>query len=789
MEKKTNQIETEELSLKELISDYTKYWYLFVISIIVAYLIALLLFRYETPVYETQATIIAKDGRSGGGELSALSDLSFIANIQDRKKMASEIVIISSRKIISKAVKALDLNVSYYTEGNIKRTEIYKNRNPIKVTYFNADTGKDFRAPKLTISVIDDIKFKLSLGENTTFETYNFGDTIELPFGNIMVSPNLEYKKNLLNDAEIEVFYRPITSVAARYQGRLKTIYSAQSGDVLVLSINSTVPKRAEDFLNELIFQYNEDAIYDKNQIAKNTSDFIKTRLEIISKELDSVETNKELFKSSNRLTDIDLEASMMMGNANEFSNRQVELGTKIELVNSMVSYIGNSAATELIPLSVNVSESEVTSSVSTFNQLVLERNKLLENSTVQNPVIKNIDGQLTHLHASILKSLKTEKRKLQLVLKDLNTEEHKFNSKLSLIPKKEKLFRGIVRQQEIKEQLYLFLLRQREEASISLAVTSPNAKIVDEAISKPLSSKKNMFILGALILGFLVPFGYLFIKNLLNNTVNNRRDVERIIKEIPIIGEIPKLLKKDDELIKENDRSFLAESFRILRTNLQFLFINKKLSVEDSKSIFVTSAIHNEGKTFIAFNLALSLASINKKVILVGADIRNPQLHRYFPKAEKGSEGLTDFIVNNELQINQIIRKSEFHNNLDIMLSGVIPPNPTELLLSTRVEALFNDLKSQYDYIIVDTAPSMLVADTILINKYADTTLFVVRAGYTEKKLLEFLSDTVSEEKLKNVAVVLNDVNSENYGYGNKYGYTYGHRKVSKLKSLFGKS
>jgi capsular exopolysaccharide synthesis family protein len=418
---------------------------------------------------------------------------------------------------------------------------------------------------------------------------------------------------------------------------------------------------------------------------------------------------------------------------------------------------------------------------------LVLERNKLLENSTSENPVVKNIDAQLIQLHASIFTSIKNQKNTLEVMLKDLNYQESKFNSRLSQVPKKEKIFRDIVRQQNIKEQLYIFLLRQREETSISLAVTAPKAKIVDTAISsnKPVTPKREIILIVSFFLGLIIPFSILYIRNVLNTKIENRKDIEKIIGAIPLIGEIPKLGKNEKQLIEVNDRSLLAESFRILRTNLQYLFVNHKDQDKKCKTIFVTSTVHSEGKTFVTFNLALSLASVNKKVILVGADIRNPQLHRYIAGGDKNQEGLTDFIVRDDITIKNIVKKSEFHPNLDILLSGAIPPNPTELLMMPKVETVFKELEKEYDYVIVDTAPSMLVADTILINKYADTTLYVVRAGYTEKKLLEFLTDTVSEGKLKNIAVVVNYVDTANYGYGNKYGYTYGERKKSKVKSF----
>jgi capsular exopolysaccharide synthesis family protein len=376
----------------------------------------------------------------------------------------------------------------------------------------------------------------------------------------------------------------------------------------------------------------------------------------------------------------------------------------------------------------------------------------------------------------------------LKISLRDLNIQEARLNSKIAQVPEKEKLFRGIERQQTIKEQLYLFLLQQREEASISLAVTAPKAKIVDMAYSSkaPVSPNKPLFYLGALLAGLLVPFIVLYGSFILNTYVANRRDVERVLPTTSIIGEIPKLKRGDEELIKHNDRSILAESFRILRTSLQYLLVNKSENLPKKKTVFVTSTIKGEGKTFVAFNLALTIAMTGKKVALVGADIRNPQLHRYLPEKFRKNKGLTEYIIDHSLTISDLEAQSEYNENLSIVLSGAIPPNPAELLMLERSAEFFKELSDRFDYIIVDTAPSMLVTDTILINKLADITLYIVRAGFTDKRLLEFPKDAIEDGRLSNIAIVLNSVDMNNFGYGNKYGYTYSEEKKSLISRIF---
>jgi len=790
MNSPTNPSEIKEQSLREILEQYTRYWYLFVLGVLTTLVLAFVYLRYATSYYETKSTIIIKDEKRGGGaaELAAFADLSFFSNLYS-DKIESELVILSSKTLITETVKELNLNVSYFIKGAIKTTELY-DYIPFKVNYLiDLDTVNNLLPPTLIITPLSETEFKITDVEGTFSNTHSFGDIIKLSFGDILVVPSLENTKRYSEfiDRSIIVEYHSIENIANQYKDKMSIIHDGKKGDVVTLTLESPLPKKGQDFINELIYQYNQDAINDRNQIAKKTSLFIDSRLEIITKELDSVETNKEIYKKENRLTNIEAEAELVLENASDFNKRQVDVGTQLAFVNSMIDYIEESPTTDVLPQGLGI-EGEASSSVNTYNQLVLERNKLLENSTSKNPVIINLNSQIEQLQLGILENLKNQRRGFQIATRDLNIQENKFNSKLSQVPTQEKLFRGIVRQQNIKEQLYLFLLQQREETSISLAVTSPKAKVVDSAYTGkiPVSPKKLFIYLLAVLGGIIIPFLILYVYYLLNTKVANRQDVERVHFKTPLVGEIPKLKKSDEELIGHNDRSILAESFRILRTNLQYLLIDKFKDNDEAKNIFVTSTIKGEGKTFIAFNLALTLAQTGKKVVLVGADIRNPQLHRYLPEQFRNKKGLTEYIVDSTLNTSDLVEKSEYSTNLDIILSGVIPPNPAELLMQSRTKVFFEELRQKYDYIIVDTAPSMLVTDTILINKLADLTLYVIRAGYTDKKLLEFPLDSINEGRLSNLALVLNNVSLNNFGYGNKYGYTYNQEKKSLLNKLF---
>ena len=453
------------------------------------------------------------------------------------------------------------------------------------------------------------------------------------------------------------------------------------------------------------------------------------------------------------------------------------------------MDYLGEGSNSDLLPANLGLEGDGVNQQVSDYNQLVLERNRILEASTVKNPVIVRLDQQIEQMRSVVQKSLQRLRANLDISMKELNNEAKVIQSRISSVPSIERRYRGIDRQQQIKESLYLFLLQKREENSLSLAVTAPKAKIVDNAytIGSPIAPKSKVIMLGGLLIGLMIPFGIIYGKNILNNRVKNRDDLERKAKQIPIVGEIPRIDKKQSHLITEADRSVLAESFRIAITNMQYLLINKT-NKEKGIKMLVTSTVKGEGKTFTSINLALTLANMGKKVIVVGADLRNPQLQRYDVGSRK-QLGVSDYLIDENLNLHTLVEQTKYNKNLDFLTSGSIPPNPSELLRHRRLGEMLSILEERYDYIILDTAPCMLVADTFLISQYADLTLYVVRASYTEKALLQFPIDSKKAGKLHDVSFVLNDVDLANFGYGNKYGYSYGADKKSfweKFKERF---
>ncbi|TQI71930.1 capsular exopolysaccharide synthesis family protein [Gramella sp. Hel_I_59] len=765
-----------ELNLRDEAEKYLRYWPWFVASVIFSLLIAYINLRYTVPIYSTSATIIIKDENSGGGsEFAMMQDLGMFSGMGSNS-IENELGILKSRELMQDVMQSLNFTTSYYAEGNVRTTEIYQG-SPLLVEILNKNSAKE-TLPNLQIS--KPVQGAITITNLSSQQSYkaNLGEAFVIGETTLVVRDNS-------NGIDIENFnYYPLkvvfnnpVSLANSYRSQLQVKLEDYNSTLVNLGLNDPIKEKAQDILDQLIFEYNRQAIEDKNLVARNTAQFIDERLALITGELDSVESGKKEFKQDNNLTDIQSESQLFIESASEFNKKMQEIETQLELSRSMLNFMNQENDSDLLPSNLGLEGSGLNEYIAQYNELVLQRDRILAGSTEKNPVVINLNTQIEQLKSNIFSSIQNVQTNLQIARDDLNRQSAVIGGKISAVPGKEQEFRGIERQQNIKEALYLFLLQKREENSLTLAITAPKAKIVDSAYSSgtPVSPNKRSIYLTALLIGLGIPFAIVYLKNLLNNKVRTKEDITGSGLSIPIVGEIPRLAKGQNELIQENDRSVLAESFRLMHTNLQyFLAENSNEINQRATTIFVTSTVKGEGKTFIAFNLAKTLANTGKKVLIMGADLRNPQLQRFQEEA-KSWLGVSNYLVDRNLHIQDLIKNSSIHPDLDILTSGSIPPNPSELLRSHRLEELFEQVKELYDYILVDTAPAMVVADTFLIGKHADLTLYSVRADYTERKLLNFIGDAKDDQKLKNAGLVLNSVKSANYGYG-KYGYSYGY-------------
>lgn len=770
---------SEEISLREQITKYLRHWPWFLGTVILSVIAANIYLRYSTPIYSTTASIIIRDENKKGGnsDLAAFADLGLLGGM-GTNSIENEIGILKSRRLLTSISSDLQLQIRYFVQGNLRTTEIYNDR-PFNVQIIEIDERKFQNAETFEVRLLDKNQAEIR-NETTNFKkTIDFGVPVELPFGKFVFTPNSE--NQISEDSETYiVHFGTIEGVVDSYRRVIQVNLTDKNSTLIELGLQGPVRRKSEDILNRLIYQYNKEAIEDKNEVSLNTANFIDERLVIISSELDSVETGKQEFKIDHRLTNIEAESQLFLVDANEFRKQQLEVETQLELANSIIEYLKNDKE-GLLPANLGFREATLVSAINSYNQIVLERNRILASSTKINPVVINLDNQIQDMRASVMQSLLNLQNSLKISKKDLESREVGVNAQIANVPSKERQFRGILRQQNIKEALYLYLLQKREETNLALAATSPKAKIVDSAYSskQPIAPKSRIVLLASFIIGLLIPFSIIYIRDLLNNKIQSKADLVNETKEIPLIGEMPQLQRGQKDVIEGEDRSVLAESFRILHTNLQYLLIKAKLK-PGGNIILVTSTIKGEGKTFVAFNLALTMAQANNRILIVGGDLRNPQLQRYEPDA-KNIKGVSDFLVSEDLEVRNYIKNSSHHPNLDILPSGMIPPNPAVLWRDGKTESMFAQLKEMYDFIILDTAPAMLVTDTFLISKYADLTLYVMRAGYTTKNLSHFALDAQEEGKLENIGFVLNEVKAANFGYGNKYGYYYAYGEETK--------
>ncbi|MCC4214240.1 GumC family protein [Leeuwenhoekiella parthenopeia] len=783
----------EEINIREELEKYLRYWPWFVITVLVAIIGAFVYLRLTVPVYNTVASVIIKDEESQGGggsaEMANFSELGLLGGM-GTNSIENEIGLLNSRRLMISTVKALNLNIEYYDAAGVKEDEIYLDA-PYLVTLLSVDDAllqhatREGESDFLIKPAQEEGVVELHFLENDKVLRVKLDEIVNLPFATLVVKDNRKFHEatgRLLTSKKSQIVkLKTVEQIADRLRSKVQVNLIDDNATLLEFNLESTVKEKAQDVLDQLIFEYNKEAIEDKNEVANNTARFIDERLQIISQDLDTVEVGLKDFKEDNRLTNIEAESSLIIENASDYRRREQEIGTQLELANSMISYLqDNPENSDLLPANMGLEGEAVNGQIENYNQLVLERNRILSGATERNPAVIRLNSQIEQLRSTILSGLQRTQSNLRIALNDLKRQSNLIGSEIAQVPAKELQFRDISRQQNIKEALYIFLLQKREENSLSLAATAPKAKIVDPAYSlgNPVSPKRNIVLAAALLLGLAIPFLVIYIRRLLNNKIERRDDIEKITRQIPVVGELPRIARGESDLIVENDRSVLAESFRILVTNLQYLLVNAET---DGKGycIYTTSTVKGEGKTFTSINLAMTLANTGKKVVIIGADLRNPQLQRY-DNQSKSLLGVSDYLVSNDHTLEKLVHDSKFHPKLKLFLSGSIPPNPSELLRQKKFGQMIAELREQYDYVIVDTAPCMLVADTFLISRYADLILYVTRAGYTEKKLLNFAVDAVKDGKLHDVSFVINDVKTANFGYGNKYGYAYGAEQPS---------
>jgi capsular exopolysaccharide synthesis family protein len=769
---------SNSFDIKKTILIYLKQWKWFVLSVLICLVFAYLNLRYTTPQYAATAKIMLLGDNDGSSGSSALNDLSIFSEKEDAK-VEDEIQVIRSRNFLRNIIKKLDLNVQYFIKGRVNETELYKNDSPIALNFIESDSIINKTNFNFYVETLSSTQFNFRINEDDSPKKFSFGENIPSSFGGMIITPKNKKIETYIG-TNIKVKISPVESLAESLKHRIFIEPTGKGSKVINISISDPVIQKAKDIINTLVDEYNVSTIEKKNLISKNTADFINKRVELIAEDLVNVDDSIVRFKTGNKITDVASEAGQFLSSSVQNEQRLDATKTQLSLLNYMKESLGDeSTKYQSIPSNLGMGDAAISALSVRYNELLERRKNLLKSAGEKNPIVLEIDQTLVGIRQNLNQSITNSSRSLGIQINSLQNQSRRINSKIFSVPGQERKLRSIERKQGIKESLYLYLLQKREEATISLTATSPSVKIIDEAYNSngaPISPNKKVTYIAALFFGLIIPFMIIYLLDLFDTKIHNKEDLEKAIKNITVLGEIPKVKKDDDKmLIEKNDHSILSESFRIIRTN--FDFVRRARNTKDNDNvIFVTSTINGEGKSFFSMNMALTIANTNKKVLLIGADIRNPQIHSAIKTQQKNivsKIGLTEFLVDKSIEIEETINTYNINDiTIDILLSGKVPPNPAELLLSNRMKLLFDSVSKQYDYVIVDTAPAMLVTDTLLISQYAGHTIYLTRAGYTEKRILNFAKELHTENKLNGMMLVTNDVKESNFGYGAKYGY-----------------
>lgn len=755
-----------------LIHNYIKHWYLFVISIIICVGICFVYSKIKTPIYKVNASILIKseDGKSSGGlQSSLLKNFSFGGLVGSGGEVDDEIHVISSHSTMREVVTKLQLNQTYIVNRDfIRKRDVY-NRTPIKLILPASveDTLSVSLKFKVHVSKQGKIEITARKGRKFIGETTSDKFPITLPtqFGNFTFDTTSYFKPGKkLNETIYLCGYDDATEDILK---NVDMYIATKKANLIRLGILESSIQRGKDLLNAIIATYNENGIHTKNLEASQTAHFLDIRIDSITTELSEIEKDIESYKKSNNLTNIEAEAKIILEQNGVFKEKLVETETQYQIVSLIDEFMKDPRNKySLMPFNSGLSDKSSTEAIQKYNELILERLKLLQTAKANSPTVKLIEQQIDANRQNVQATISNMKAGIEIALKDLHTQENAFISRIKGMPTQEREFINIKRQQLIKEELYLFLLQKKEENAITLAVATPKGQIVDKAynINRPVGPTRLILLVFGFFIGLLLPILYLYLKNIFKTKFGTRSELEALT-EIPILGEICTNNTNENIVVKDGSTSSISELFRLMRSNIQFI-----LNGKEEKVILVTSSISGEGKSFISSNFSKTLALSGKKVVLIGMDIRNPQLGDYLKLQNK--YGLTNYLATDTITIPEIIIHSAIHTNMDVILAGPIPPNPAELLSSQKLKDLVSELKQEYDYIVLDTAPVGLISDTFNFADISDATIFVCRANYTTKDNIRYANTLAQNNRLKKMAFVINATKAKQgygYGYGSK--------------------
>jgi capsular exopolysaccharide synthesis family protein len=754
--------ETEEVSVGELFYKFLAYWPIFVLLLIISLSTASLYLRYKMPVYQTTATLLIKDDKKTPGTDDMMQAFDMFGS---KKNVENEVEVLQSKTLMQEVVKNLHLYAPTFIEGRVAIQSAYElspiiieakepdSLHSVSKIPFNYDESR-------SIVNINDVNFPMNQWVST-------------PYGILRFLPNKYYKRSSGRDNEKGNYYFSLASVknaANSILGQVKITPSSKESTVIDLSIEGEVPKRGEDILNELLVVYKRAAILDKNVLAANTLKFINERLGYVESDLDSVEGNLQRFKAQNRITDISVQGQIYLQTVATNDQKISDLNVQLAMLDQVEKYVNSKGDLGgIVPSTLSGADPVLTDLLQKLSDLELQYTQRKKIVPENNPAVIAIKDGIDKIKPEILENIKNQRKNLVAGRNDIAVTNKQYASILKTIPQKERELLGISRQQAIKNNIYTYLLQKREETALSFASAVADSRVIDRAQSNdsPVSPKRRLIYLAAIIGALALGIGIIYVKDIFTRTVQNRGDIEKYV-EMPILGEVVYDRSKSSIIIAEGKRSLIAEEFRQLRTSLSYMSVD-----EAHKRIMITSSISGEGKSFISVNLGISLSLMDKKVVLIELDLRKPKLSGQFNISRQ--EGLSSYLIG-KTKMEEAIKGTSIQN-LFLIPSGPIPPNPSELISNRRLSELLDYLDTRFDYILIDTAPVIPVTDAFILSPLCDVTLYVVRDAYTPKIFLRKLEEKLKTKSLKNPAIVFNGIKGKGfgkYGYGYDYGYGY---------------
>ncbi|HEY6975026.1 MAG TPA: polysaccharide biosynthesis tyrosine autokinase [Chitinophagaceae bacterium] len=765
--------EQEEFDIRKIISKLLYHWKFYLASVIVFLALGFLFLHYATPKYTAHAKLLVKDDENKNSSFMNLSSLQDFTGLLDvQSNVYNELEILQTRDLLEQAVREMNLNVAYFRETAILPVELY-DKSPFWVNFIPTSdstlaTTLDIHFPKNGHANY----FTINSSDLDTSLRAKWGDTITTPIGKISI---LKTGKPF-EDADYFFTLNSVNAVVAAINENLTSAVSNDETSVIELSYNSSVPKKAEDFLSRLLSDYIRRNLNEKNQISDSTLSFIDSRIDIVTGELNDIEANIQGFKQQNKITDLSQQSSMILESSKDYYNKMNEVEVQLNVIKSTLTYLQDEKTNSRPVPSTLYNDPTFLALVQKYNSLLVERDGLSLTTTSLNPAVQNLDAQISNLRNDVIKSLQNQQRAFEINKTKIESESTLMTNMITNVPVQERKFIDLSREQGVKQALYLYLLQKKEETAITKASNIANATVIETPKSDylPYFPPKILVMISALLLGLIIPSGCLLFKYSLNSRIVTKEDITEATP-CSIVAEIGHSEAAGLLSLKENGRSAIAEQLRIFRINMDFLTGHKKCS-----TILITSSISGEGKSFIAANLAQMYGYSGKKVVLMEMDLRKPKLTNML--GLNNATGFSNIILNGS-HLHDFIKPLDQCPNVFLVSSGPLPPNPAELLMTSAVGDLFQELKRNFDIIIIDSPPIGAVGDAQILAKYSDVNLFLVRQNYSYKGSLEIVNDLVDNKKLANLYLVVNDVKNRSYKYGSKYygyGYGYGYEYVN---------